>query len=200
MNIVLPILLNLITLIFIISGVVTGCKNGWKYEITKLALFLGLGVGAYSLTPTIANAINLTNTIVFSGLLLISFLLALLIISLIKLKLDDNRLIKIKSNKLINNAKPIKNIKRKKRKLDKLQLKIALPSKIFGAIISVILAVCINYVIYLPCKPYIEEYCETQNIDTLQYTALDQIDRLGFEDLLNKELTEEAVEAKGDEE
>lgn len=196
MNIALPIVLNLVTVGLVILGIISGIKNGFKYEITKLAIFLGLGVGSYFLSPVVSNLINLDITIVFSGMLLIAFLLSLLIISLIKLKLDDNRLIKIKTSKLINNAKPIKGIKKKRNKLDKLQLKLSLPSKIFGALISIVLAIAINYVIYLPCKPYIEEYCEIQNIDTLQYTLVEQIDTLGFNELLNKEIQETEVEGE----
>ena len=57
MNIWLPIITNLIMLGILVAGIFVGKKNGWKVELSKLIIMLGVGVGLYFLAPVITNAL-----------------------------------------------------------------------------------------------------------------------------------------------
>ena len=82
MNIWLPIITNLIMLGILVAGIFVGKKNGWKVELSKLIIMLGVGVGLYFLAPVITNALLSIETLV-QAQLQIPYLVPAIINSLI---------------------------------------------------------------------------------------------------------------------
>ena len=84
MNIWLPIITNLIMLGILIAGIFVGKKNGWKVELSKLIIMLGVGVGLYFLAPVITKLqIPYLVPAINSLIIFVLFMVVYMIVSLI---------------------------------------------------------------------------------------------------------------------
>ena len=79
-----PILSNLLVIAIIAIGFFVGRSNGFKLQLTKLILTIGAGIGTFFLTPVFINMLNLEASMVDFALVFghsILFLAAYLIIT-----------------------------------------------------------------------------------------------------------------------
>ena len=79
MNILCPIVANVILAMILIAGGLIGAKRSWKLQLFKLVCLGGIGVGAYYLIPFVNNilmSISFLSTI-SEGISLNSFSFAL---------------------------------------------------------------------------------------------------------------------------
>lgn len=196
MNFIIPIAINLLTLLILISGVILGSKNGWKIELSKLILILVLGVGCYFLSPIIENLIKLEipATILKPSIFAILVLLCYLIISIILLIIS-----KLTSTQEINGVNSAKRVKlkgldrkttkrlrkeeKRSRKLEREKKILKTKSKIFGGIFGFIIALIIGFIILLPYKPItnhiIEQKPQLEYINkNYHYTIYGQVDKI----------------------
>ena len=81
-----PILSNLLVIAIIAIGFFVGRSNGFKLQLTKLILTIGAGIGTFFLTPVFVNMLNLeAEAIAYAGMFghAILFLAAYLVITLV---------------------------------------------------------------------------------------------------------------------
>ena len=187
LNILYPVIINLITLGAILIGLFVGLKNGSKYQFLKLFLLAGAVVGLYFLTPIVHGLIAIDARLLFSAMILIAYIIIEVVLSIIRVHSDKMKVLEFKTQRLLNSAKPLKGIKNR-RKLSaeiKEALKRPTASKGFGALFGIIIAVALIFTVYIPVRPIIIDFAEAHNITTVEYTLVEQIDKLGVEDLLN---------------
>ena len=196
MNIWLPIITNLIMLGILVAGIFVGKKNGWKVELSKLIIMLGVGVGLYFLAPVITNALLSIETLVQAQLqipylvpainsliIFVLFMIVYMIVSLIasaihkKVVAKQNGIayikLKGKGNGKINRA----NRKEFKRRIkeDKKQKK---TSQVVGAILGFVMAALITFVLFMPIKYMFKGLSQVNNNfnSGFEYTVWGQLD------------------------
>ena len=194
MNIWLPIITNLIMLGILVAGIFVGKKNGWKVELSKLIIMLGVGVGLYFLAPVITNALLSIETLVQaqipylvpainSLIIFVLFMIVYMIVSLIasaihkKVVAKQNGIayikLKGKGNGKINRAnrkefrRRIKEAKKQKK-----------TSQIVGAILGFIVAALITFVLFMPIKYMFKGLSQVDNNfnSGFEYTVWGQLD------------------------
>lgn len=197
MNIWLPIITNLIMLGILVAGIFVGKKNGWKVELSKLIIMLGVGVGLYFLAPVITNALLLIETLVQAQLqipylvpaiinsliIFVLFMIVYMIVSLIasaihkKVVAKQNGIAYIKlkgrGNGKINRA----NRKEFRRRIKEAR-KQKKTSQVVGAILGFVVAALITFVLFMPIKYMFKGL---SNIDNnfnsgFEYTVWGQLD------------------------
>lgn len=200
MNIWLPIITNLIMLGILVAGIFVGKKNGWKVELSKLIIMLGVGVGLYFLAPIITTPIvtALANGQSIAEIMshmhymipainsLIMFLLFIIIYGILSLicsaiankvakKQNSITYIKLKGK---GNGK----LNRQNKKLYRKQIREARKQKktsqTIGALLGFVLAACITFVLFMPIKYMFKGL---SNIDNnfesgFEYTVWGQLD------------------------
>lgn len=198
MNIWLPIITNLIMLGILIAGIFVGKKNGWKVELSKLIIMLGVGVGLYFLAPVITNAllsietlIQATQQIPYSYLvpainnliIFVLFMVVYMIVSLIASAIHKKVVakqsgiayirLKGKGNGKINRAN-----KREFRRRIKEAKKQKKTSQIVGAILGFVVAALITFVLFMPIKYMFKGLSEVNNNfnSGFEYTVWGQLD------------------------
>lgn len=203
MNIYLPIISNIIIVLILIAGIFIGRKNGWRLELSKSLILIGSLVGIYFLNPLISTKlmefdfcqkiISLSSEITFKSLCLFAeFALIYVLVSIAFLIIRKNcRKIKALRVERINTAKSIKS--RKERRKESKQFKklhtkqISKSSKTVGAILGLVLAFIVGYIIMSPIKYFTKDLVsmkpELEYVETAyDYTIYDQIDKLiGFD-------------------
>ena len=127
-NIWLPIVVNVLILGIMVAGAFIGRKNGFLYELLKLVVLCGCGVGIYFLNPVVANLIakipfvehfiaegfctlELVKAISFVLIFLVVYLIVTVIFKIIKKVRAKKNKIEVKAlngKKFINTAKPAK--------------------------------------------------------------------------------------------
>ena len=197
MNIWLPIITNLIMLGILVAGIFVGKKNGWKVELSKLIIMLGVGVGLYFLAPVITNALlsietlvqaqqqipYLVPAIINSLIIFVLFMIIYIIVSLIasaihkKVVAKQNGIayirLKGKGNGKINRAN-----KREFRRRIKEAKKQKKTSQIVGAILGFVVAALITFVLFMPIKYMFKGLSEVNNNfeSGFEYTVWGQLD------------------------
>ena len=196
MNIWLPIITNLIMLGILVAGIFVGKKNGWKVELSKLIIMLGVGVGLYFLAPVITNALLSIVTLVQAQLqipylvpainsliIFVLFMIVYMIVSLIasaihkKVVAKQNGIayikLKGKGNGKINRAnrkefrRRIKEAKKQKK-----------TSQVVGAILGFVMAALITFVLFMPIKYMFKGLSQVNNNfnSGFEYTVWGQLD------------------------
>lgn len=173
-NIMLPIITNLIIVMILLAGIFIGRKNGWKIELAKLVLVLGAGVASYFLTPIITDLVmqltfvndfmtqlNLIDFTLHSTCFALIFMTFYLFISIICLAIRGAvrtvkgpkvaKQYKVKTHDRKADRRARKEQKKLKR-LRKEQRDIRKRSKVIGAIIGLFVAILVGFVIMLPMK------------------------------------------------
>lgn len=196
MNIWLPIITNLIMLGILVAGIFVGKKNGWKVELSKLIIMLGVGVGLYFLAPVITNALLSIETLdqaqpqipylepaINSLIIFVLFMVVYMIVSLIasaihkKVVAKQNGIayikLKGKGNGKINRAN-----KREFRRRIKEAKKQKKTSQIVGAILGFVVAALITFVLFMPIKYMFKGLSEVNNNfnSGFEYTVWGQLD------------------------
>ena len=196
MNIWLPIITNLIMLGILIAGIFVGKKNGWKVELSKLIIMLGVGVGLYFLAPVITNALLSIETLVQAQLqipylvpainsliIFVLFMIVYMIVSLIasaihkKVVAKQNGIVYIKlkgkGNGKINRA----NRKEFRRRIKEAR-KQKKTSQIVGAILGFVVAALITFVLFMPIKYMFKGLSQVNNNfnSGFEYTVWGQLD------------------------
>lgn len=195
MNIWLPIITNLIMLGILVAGIFVGKKNGWKVELSKLIIMLGVGVGFYFLAPVITNALLSIETLVQaqipylvpaainSLIIFVLFMIVYMIVSLIasaihkKVVAKQNGIayikLKGKGNGKINRAN-----KREFRRRIKEAKKQKKTSQIVGAILGFVVAALITFVLFMPIKYMFKGLSKVNNNfnSGFDYTVWGQLD------------------------
>ena len=194
MNIWLPIITNLIMLGILVAGIFVGKKNGWKVELSKLIIMLGVGVGLYFLAPVITNALLSIETLgqaqipylvpaINSLIIFVLFMIVYMIVSLIasaihkKVVAKQNGIayirLKGKGNGKINRAN-----KREFRRRIKEAKKQKKTSQIVGAILGFVVAALITFVLFMPIKYMFKGLSEVNNNfnSGFDYTVWGQLD------------------------
>lgn len=192
MNIWLPIITNLVILGIIIAGAFAGRKHTFKYELGKLIVVCGAGVGLYFLMPSVmklaekipfvAKLIAIDAACVKLTLLAALFLIAYIIVSIIfrAVSISYRKKMVNKSIALANKAKRVKPrgmtkednraLKRKEKELRKAHRKnikqavkkLAPKCNALGVIVGMILAIVIAFAITLPLKPIFGKLAEVK--------------------------------------
>jgi uncharacterized membrane protein required for colicin V production len=196
MNLIIPISINLITLLILISGVIIGSRNGFKLELSKLVLILLSGVGCYFLSPTIENfiTIDIPTTIlkptIFSILMLGCYLIISILLLIIKKLTSTKEIQGINSAKKVRlkgfdrkTTRRLRKEERKNRKLEREKKILGKKSKVFGSIFGFIIALIIGFIILLPYKPItnhiVEQKPQLEYINkNYHYTIYGQVDKL----------------------
>lgn len=198
MNIWLPIITNLIMLGILVAGIFVGKKNGWKVELSKLIIMLGVGVGLYFLAPVITNALLSIETLVQaqkqilylvpainSLIIFVLFMIVYMIVSLIasaihkKVVAKQNGIAYIKlkgrGNGKINRAN-----KREFRRRIKEAKKQKKTSQIVGAILGFVMAALITFVLFMPIKYMFKGLSKVNNNfnSGFDYTVWGQLDNV----------------------
>lgn len=195
MNIWLPIITNLIMLGILVAGIFVGKKNGWKVELSKLIIMLGVGVGLYFLAPVITNALLSIETVqaqlqipylvraINSLIIFVLFMIVYMIVSLIasaihkKVVAKQNGIAYIKlkgrGNGKINRAN-----KREFRRRIKEAKKQKKTSQIVGAILGFVMAALITFVLFMPIKYMFKGLSKVNNNfnSGFDYTVWGQLD------------------------
>ena len=196
MNIWLPIITNLIMLGILVAGIFVGKKNGWKIELSKLIIMLGVGVGLYFLAPVITNALLSIETLVQAQLqipylapainsliIFVLFMVVYMIVSLIasaihkKTVAKQNGIVYIKlkgkGNGKINRA----NRKEFRRRIKEAR-KQKKTSQIVGAILGFVVAALITFVLFMPIKYMFKGLSQVNNNfnSGFEYTVWGQLD------------------------
>lgn len=196
MNIWLPIITNLIMLGILIAGIFVGKKNGWKVELSKLIIMLGVGVGLYFLAPVITNALLSIETLIQATLqipylvpainsliIFVLFMIVHMIVSLIASAIHKKVVakqsgiayirLKGKGNGKINRAN-----KREFRRRIKEAKKQKKTSQIVGAILGFVVAALITFVLFMPIKYMFKGLSEVNNNfnSGFDYTVWGQLD------------------------
>ena len=198
MNIWLPIITNLIMLGILIAGIFVGKKNGWKVELSKLIIMLGVGVGLYFLAPVITNALLSIETLVQAQLqipylvpainsliIFVLFMIVYRIVSLIasaihkKVVAKQNGIAYIKlkgrGNGKINRA----NRKEFRRRIKEAR-KQKKTSQVVGAILGFVMAALITFVLFMPIKYMFKGLSQVDNNfeSGFEYTVWGQLDNV----------------------
>lgn len=196
MNIWLPIITNLIMLGILVAGIFVGKKNGWKVELSKLIIMLGIGVGLYFLAPVITNALLSIETLVQaqrqipylvpainSLIIFVLFMVVYMIVSLIASAIHKKVVakqsgiayirLKGKGNGKINRAN-----KREFRRRIKEAKKQKKTSQVVGAILGFVMAALITFVLFMPIKYMFKGLSEVNNNfnSGFEYTVWGQLD------------------------
>lgn len=197
MNIWLPIITNLIMLGILVAGIFVGKKNGWKVELSKLIIMLGVGVGLYFLAPVITNALLSIETLIQatqqipyylvpainSLIIFVLFMIVYMIVSLIasaihkKVVAKQNGIayirLKGKGNGKINRA----NRKEFRRRIKEAR-KQKKTSQVVGAILGFVMAALITFVLFMPIKYMFKGLSEVNNNfnSGFEYTVWGQLD------------------------
>lgn len=201
MNIWLPIITNLIMLGILVAGIFVGKKNGWKIELSKLVIMLGVAVGIYFLAPiittpivtTLANGQSIAEIMIHIPYMiqginsLIMFLLFIIIYGILSLicsaiankvakKQNSITYIKLKGK---GNGK----LNRQNKKLYRKQIREARKQKktsqTIGALFGFILAACITFVLFMPMGYAFKQLEQTAPGITagFEYTVWGQLDK-----------------------
>lgn len=197
MNIWLPIITNLIMLGILVAGIFVGKKNGWKVELSKLIIMLGVGVGLYFLAPVITNALlsietlvqaqipYLVPAIINSLIIFVLFMIVYMIVSLIasaihkKVVAKQNGIayirLKGKGNGKINRA----NRKEFRRRIKEAR-KQKKTSQVVGAILGFVMAALITFVLFMPIKYMFKGLSQVDNNfnSGFEYTIWGQLDNV----------------------
>ena len=216
-NIALPIISNVIIAMLLVAGCLVGKRNGWKIELGKFIALCVCGVATYFLTPLLANilladsavlsfveGLGLTSAVVSSTCFTTIFVLFYLLVTIIALaiRLGVER---VKEQGTLNSANRLK-VKTGDRKTDRLarierrrlarvrhkQKKLSRVSRVFGAILGVLVAFICVIVIALPVKDVLTDIASTSeklaNVTcAYEYTVVGQFDNLThISDLLIK--------------
>lgn len=196
MNIWLPIITNVVIALILLTGIFVGSKNGWKFELCKLFLIIGIGVGCYFLQPVITNLfkIDMPKEILGSSVYLALFIVSYAIVSIIVSAI--RYVTKTKSLENINSAKriKIKGIDRKTtrqlrreerayRKLHKEIRELKKASKSLGGLFGFIIALIVGFIVMLPIKSVSNYIAETQpKLEQItkgyEYTIYGQLDKI----------------------
>ena len=219
MNIWLPIITNLIMLGILVAGIFVGKKNGWKIELSKLVIMLGVAVGIYFLAPIIttpivtalANGQSITEIMIHMPYMipainsLIMFLLFIIIYGILSLicsaiankiakKQNSITYIKLKGK---GNGK----LNRQNKKLYRKQIREARKQKktsqTIGALLGFILAACITFVLFMPMGYAFNQLEQTAPGITagIKYTAWGQLDKATeVYDKINRSTVEKLIE------
>lgn len=197
MNIWLPIITNLIMLGILVAGIFVGKKNGWKVELSKLIIMLGVGVGLYFLAPVITNALLSIETLIQATLqippylvpainsliIFVLFMIVYMIVSLIasaihkKVVAKQNGIayikLKGKGNGKINRA----NRKEFRRRIKEAR-KQKKTSQVVGAILGFVMAALITFVLFMPIKYIFKGLSQVNNNfnSGFEYTVWGQLD------------------------
>lgn len=193
MNIWLPIITNLIMLGILVAGIFVGKKNGWKIELSKLIIMLGVGVGLYFLAPVITNAllsidqaqlqIPYLEPAINSLIIFVLFMIVYMIVSLIasaihkKVVAKQNGIayikLKGKGNGKINRA----NRKEFRRRIKEAR-KQKKTSQVVGAILGFVMAALITFVLFMPIKYMFKDLSQVNNNfnSGFEYTVWGQLD------------------------
>ena len=196
MNIWLPIISNLIIVGILVAGIFVGKKNGWKVELSKLIIMLGVGVGLYFLAPIITNALLSIETLIQatpqipylvpainSLIIFVLFMIVYMIVSLIASAIHKKVVakqsgiayirLKGKGNGKINRAN-----KREFRRRIKEAKKQKKTSQIVGAILGFVVAALITFVLFMPIKYMFKGLSKvTNNFNSgFEYTVWGQLD------------------------
>ena len=197
MNIWLPIITNLIMLGILVAGIFVGKKNGWKVELSKLIIMLGVGVGLYFLAPVITNALlsietlfqaqlqipYLVPAIINSLIIFVLFMIVYMIVSLIasaihkKVVAKQNGIAYIKLKGRGNGKRNRANRKEFRRRIKEAR-KQKKTSQVVGAILGFVVAALITFVLFMPIKYMFKGL---SNIDNnfnsgFEYTVWGQLD------------------------
>lgn len=211
MNIWLPIITNLIMLGILVAGIFVGKKNGWKIELSKLVIMLGVAVGIYFLAPIIttpivtalANGQSIAEIMIHMPYMirginsLIMFLLFIIIYGILSLicsaiankvakKQNSITYIKLKGrgNGKINRA----NRKEFRRRIKEAR-KQKKTSQVVGAILGFVVAACITFVLFMPIKYMFKGLSQVDNNfnSGFKYTVWGQLDKAtGVYDKINE--------------
>ena len=196
MNIILPIISNLLILIFMITGMLIGKKNGWKIQLSKLILTAGAGVGFYFLAPIITDKLyalleaqicnipyswNILRTAIIFILTIITYSILSLVIRLIA-----NRHVAKKFNivKLKIKGRQNRVINANNRKQFKLRLKEAKRQKrvsqVIGAILGIILSLILCFGLFMIIKYITLSVSEFYPVIEYlyEYTIFGQLDKI----------------------
>lgn len=189
-NIWLPIVVNVLVLGIMVAGAIIGKKNGFLYELLKLVVLCGCGVGIYFLNPIVVNliiqipfinnfitqglcTIELVKAFSFVILFITTDIIVTIIFKIVKHCKNKNRVKTV----FVNTAKPakIQGINKKEtRRLNKEQKKInkqnkklnkkplSTKQKVFGVIFGLIVSFVFGFVITLPLKPIFTKIAEVQ--------------------------------------
>ena len=219
MNIWLPIITNLIMLGILVAGIFVGKKNGWKIELSKLVIMLGVAIGIYFLAPIIttpivtalANGQSITEIMIHMPYMipainsLIMFLLFIIIYGILSLicsaiankvakKQNSITYIKLKGK---GNGK----LNRQNKKLYRKQIREARKQKktsqTIGALLGFILAACITFVLFMPMGYAFKQLEQTAPGITagIEYTVWGQLDKATeVYDKINQSTVEKLIE------
>lgn len=219
MNIWLPIITNLIILGILVAGIFVGKKNGWKIELSKFILSAATIVGLYFLCPIVTKALLGIEAImqiclqipyfavaINSIVYLVLFLFVYMIISLIcgairrhqiNKQLNTVKAIKIKRTKGQKiDRKSARQVKRENHKRFKEQRRALIKArtkknKVFGALLGILTAVLVSFMVMLPIKYVFKGIAQAQpelsQIEKgFEYTPYGQLDKLtNINDIVN---------------
>lgn len=205
MNIVLPIISNVIVALVLLLGVFTGLKQEWKLSLVKLLLICGIGVASYFLITPVTNllvSIPALSNIGFSDITFRAcsfsamFLIASLVVEVVMLliaRCRDKKRRKIMSNGIIvKRAKALdkraeKSLRKEDRRNKRLERKnfrkAHKKARLFGAVLSVLAYVLIAFALFIPVK-YVAKDVATAHpnyavVETAYtHTAFGQLDAL----------------------
>lgn len=200
MNIWLPIVTNLIIAMILIVGAIVGSRNGWRFELGKLIIMLGVGVGCYFLNPIVVNLlgnidvisafpIEIVTGVSFLLLYIVAYIITCITIAGIRVLtgkkvVTNNGARRVKVKGLDKAAtRQLRKEEREFRKQQKQLRVLSKKSKVFGAIFGVLIALVVGFVLMLPIKATFNHIAKSneklEQINTgYDYTIYGQIDKL----------------------
>ena len=206
MNIILPIVSNLVIVLLITLGIVIGAKQEWKISLFKLFLTIAFIVGSYLLLPITSNVLSSIellkslslstlslNTCIFSTQFSLMFIVSELILLLIARSRDKKRRKLMTNGIIIKRAKAIdkvaeRELKKEDRRLNKLN-KVAYKkahkkARVFGSLISMLIYIVVSFIVFIPFKYIARDDTAIQVM--YEYTIYRQIDSFtdNFDNLL----------------
>ena len=203
MEIVLPIIMNLVLLAIVICGVCVGKKNGVRLECLKWILILGDLVGTYFLTPIVKDLLfkieivntyasgvssQLISSFVFLLVFLIIYVLICLVCLIVKKITLYNKITGIngaRRSKIVGmSRKETRELRReykKTRKELKSKKELRKVSQAFGIVFGILTSFIVCLVVMLPIKYIAKETDKVTEVEIVnnayEKTPIGQLDK-----------------------
>ena len=200
LNILLPIILNIVLVSVVIAELFVSRKQGWRLALTKLILTLGAGVGSWFLAPTLATELSKIefianlhlvgfNYVVFALSTLVEFILISIVCAIISRsrkfeKQEGFNTAKVKRAKSTDRRleRRLRKEERRARKLDRKLRKLGKGSKVAGAVLGVMTGILLSGLVYIPVRAgltYLKEITTQEYFESAyKYTAFGQLEEI----------------------
>lgn len=206
MEIVLPIIFNVVTALILIAGLFIGKNNGWRLTLSKLIMIAGAGLASYFWMPIVSDKLlelevvnnilsrfGMTtmslNSISFALVFFAFYLFTSLGFALLASSMNKQDIgINVAKRKRIKSfdRKADRLLRKEEKRLNKINRefkKRSRASRVFGSILGIIIAAIVAFVMLMPVETVLD-HIATNNPDmdkvtsTYEYTVYGQLDNL----------------------